>query len=89
MIGDTSVGEGLSENDSGLEITNENSPLTAAEPPSPFCPKQNGGAASPAGTQTHVLGSASGTSSQLLQKVMQLQCKSIRQDILEGLIADK
>ncbi|XDV45759.1 hypothetical protein PO909_013793 [Leuciscus waleckii] len=46
--GDTSVGEGLSENDSGLEITNENSPLTAAEPPSPFCPKQNGGAASPA-----------------------------------------
>ncbi|XP_043080715.1 DNA (cytosine-5)-methyltransferase 3B isoform X2 [Puntigrus tetrazona] len=46
--GDMSVGEGLSENDSGLEITNENSPLTAAEPPSPFCPKQNGGAASPA-----------------------------------------
>ncbi|XP_067226767.1 DNA (cytosine-5)-methyltransferase 3B isoform X3 [Chanodichthys erythropterus] len=45
--GDTSVGEGLSENDSGLEMTNENSPLTAAEPPSPFCPKQNGGAASP------------------------------------------
>ncbi|XP_016151358.1 DNA (cytosine-5)-methyltransferase 3B-like isoform X2 [Sinocyclocheilus grahami] len=43
-----SVGEGLSENDSGLEMTNENSPLTAAEPPSPFCPKQNGGAASPA-----------------------------------------
>ncbi|ROL53232.1 DNA (cytosine-5)-methyltransferase 3B [Anabarilius grahami] len=28
-------------------MTNENSPLTAAEPPSPFCPKQNGGAASP------------------------------------------
>lgn len=50
--GDMSVGEGLSENDSGLEMTNENSPLTAAEPPSPFCPKQNGGAASPAGTQT-------------------------------------
>ncbi|KTG04773.1 hypothetical protein cypCar_00020500 [Cyprinus carpio] len=46
--GDMSVGEGLSENDSGLEMTNENSPLTAAEPPSPFCPKQNGGAASPA-----------------------------------------
>ncbi|XP_077070334.1 DNA (cytosine-5)-methyltransferase 3B isoform X2 [Siphateles boraxobius] len=46
--GNTSVGEGLSENDSGLEITNENSPLTAAKPPSPFCPKQNGGAASPA-----------------------------------------
>uniref|UniRef100_A0A8C1UA15 DNA (cytosine-5-)-methyltransferase n=1 Tax=Cyprinus carpio TaxID=7962 RepID=A0A8C1UA15_CYPCA len=45
--GDMSVGEGLSENDSGLEMTNENSPLTAAEPPSPFCPKQNGGAASP------------------------------------------
>lgn len=50
--GDMSVGEGLSENDSGLEMTNENSPLTAAEPPSPFCPKQNGGAASPTGTQT-------------------------------------
>uniref|UniRef100_A0A673KHJ8 DNA (cytosine-5-)-methyltransferase n=1 Tax=Sinocyclocheilus rhinocerous TaxID=307959 RepID=A0A673KHJ8_9TELE len=45
--GDMSVKEGLSENDSGLEMTNENSPLTAAEPPSPFCPKQNGGAASP------------------------------------------
>uniref|UniRef100_A0A8C1W112 DNA (cytosine-5-)-methyltransferase n=1 Tax=Cyprinus carpio TaxID=7962 RepID=A0A8C1W112_CYPCA len=46
--GDMSVGEGLSEHNSGLEMTNENSPLTAAEPPSPFCPKQNGGAASPA-----------------------------------------
>ncbi|XP_056305127.1 DNA (cytosine-5)-methyltransferase 3B isoform X5 [Danio aesculapii] len=46
--GDTSVGDGLSENDSGLEMTSENSPLTPAEPPSPFCPKQNGGAASPA-----------------------------------------
>uniref|UniRef100_A0A8C1W2E9 DNA (cytosine-5-)-methyltransferase n=1 Tax=Cyprinus carpio TaxID=7962 RepID=A0A8C1W2E9_CYPCA len=45
--GDMSVGEGLSEHNSGLEMTNENSPLTAAEPPSPFCPKQNGGAASP------------------------------------------
>ncbi len=52
MNGGMSVGEGLSENDSGLEMTNENSPLTAAEPPSPFCPKQNGGAASPTGTQT-------------------------------------
>lgn len=41
--------EGLSENDSGLEMTNENSPLTGAEPPSPFSPKQNGDAASPAG----------------------------------------
>lgn len=39
--------EGLSENDSGVEMTNENSPLTAAEPPSPFSPKQNGDAASP------------------------------------------
>lgn len=68
MNGDTSVGEGLSENDSGLEMTNENSPLTAAEPPSPFCPKQNGGAASPTGTQTHVLGSASGTICHLFQK---------------------
>lgn len=46
--GDMSTVEGLSENDSGLEITNENSPLTGAEPPSPFSPKQNGGAASPA-----------------------------------------
>uniref|UniRef100_A0A7N8XBE4 DNA (cytosine-5-)-methyltransferase 3 beta, duplicate b.1 n=1 Tax=Mastacembelus armatus TaxID=205130 RepID=A0A7N8XBE4_9TELE len=42
--GDTPPGEGLSENDSGVELTNENSPLTAAEPPSPFSPKQNGDA---------------------------------------------
>uniref|UniRef100_A0A6Q2YP43 DNA (cytosine-5-)-methyltransferase n=1 Tax=Esox lucius TaxID=8010 RepID=A0A6Q2YP43_ESOLU len=41
------VAEGLSENDSGVEMTSENSPLTAAEPPSPFSPKQNGDAASP------------------------------------------
>ncbi|XP_066526652.1 DNA (cytosine-5)-methyltransferase 3B [Hoplias malabaricus] len=46
--GDMSAVEGLSENDSGLEMTNENIPLTGAEPPSPFCPKQSGGAASPA-----------------------------------------
>ncbi|XP_027000870.2 DNA (cytosine-5)-methyltransferase 3B isoform X4 [Tachysurus fulvidraco] len=46
--GDMPTVEGLSENDSGLEMTNENSPLTGAEPPSPFSPKQNGGAASPA-----------------------------------------
>ncbi|KAM7405334.1 hypothetical protein PAMP_012603 [Pampus punctatissimus] len=45
--GDTPPPEGLSENDSGVELTNENSPLTAAEPPSPFSPKQNGDAASP------------------------------------------
>uniref|UniRef100_A0A3Q1G8X7 DNA (cytosine-5-)-methyltransferase n=1 Tax=Acanthochromis polyacanthus TaxID=80966 RepID=A0A3Q1G8X7_9TELE len=45
--GDTPPVEGLSENDSGVELTNENSPLTAAEPPSPFSPKQNGDAASP------------------------------------------
>lgn len=45
--GDTSPAEALSENDSGVELTNENSPLTAAEPPSPFCPKLNGGASSP------------------------------------------
>lgn len=45
--GDKPPAEGLSENDSGVELTNENSPLTAAEPPSPFSPKQNGGAASP------------------------------------------
>lgn len=47
--GDTPPGEGLSENDSGVELTNDNSPLTAAEPPSPFSPKQNGDAASPQG----------------------------------------
>ncbi|KAF7641382.1 hypothetical protein LDENG_00283030, partial [Lucifuga dentata] len=45
--GDTPPAEGLSENDSGVELTNESSPLTAAEPPSPFSPKQNGDAASP------------------------------------------
>lgn len=47
--GDTPPGEGLSENDSGVELTNDNSPLTAAEPPSPFSPKHNGDAASPQG----------------------------------------
>uniref|UniRef100_A0A668TRY6 DNA (cytosine-5-)-methyltransferase n=1 Tax=Oreochromis aureus TaxID=47969 RepID=A0A668TRY6_OREAU len=47
--GGTPPAEGLSENDSGVELTNENSPLTAAEPPSPFSPKQNGDAASPQG----------------------------------------
>uniref|UniRef100_A0A672YLV7 DNA (cytosine-5-)-methyltransferase n=1 Tax=Sphaeramia orbicularis TaxID=375764 RepID=A0A672YLV7_9TELE len=45
--GATPPAEGLSENDSGVEMTNENSPLTAAEPPSPFSPKQNGDATSP------------------------------------------
>uniref|UniRef100_A0AAY4DMF6 DNA (cytosine-5-)-methyltransferase n=1 Tax=Denticeps clupeoides TaxID=299321 RepID=A0AAY4DMF6_9TELE len=54
--GDTSPAAGLSENDSGLEMTNENSPLTAADPPSPFSPKQNGGAASPAGDQIPISG---------------------------------
>lgn len=52
--GDMSTVEGLSENDSGLEMTNENSPLTGAEPPSPFSPKQNGGAASPAGKDAQI-----------------------------------
>uniref|UniRef100_A0A3Q2VT22 DNA (cytosine-5-)-methyltransferase n=1 Tax=Haplochromis burtoni TaxID=8153 RepID=A0A3Q2VT22_HAPBU len=51
--GDTPPAEGLSENDSGVELTNENSPLTAAEPPSPFSPKQNGDAASPQGNSRH------------------------------------
>ncbi|CDQ88023.1 unnamed protein product [Oncorhynchus mykiss] len=51
--GDIPAAEGPSENDSGAEMTNENSPLTAAEPPSPFSPKQNGDAASPAG-QEHI-----------------------------------
>ncbi|XP_029477725.1 DNA (cytosine-5)-methyltransferase 3B-like isoform X1 [Oncorhynchus nerka] len=50
--GDIPAAEGPSENDSGAEMTNENSPLTAAEPPSPFSPKQNGDAASPAGEPT-------------------------------------
>ncbi|XP_029012271.1 DNA (cytosine-5)-methyltransferase 3B isoform X2 [Betta splendens] len=45
--GETPPGEGLSENDSGVELVSDNSPLTAAEPPSPFSPKQNGDAASP------------------------------------------
>ncbi|XP_031421945.1 DNA (cytosine-5)-methyltransferase 3B isoform X2 [Clupea harengus] len=45
--GDALAVEG-SENDSGLKMASENSPLTAAEPPSPFSPKQNGDAASPA-----------------------------------------
>ncbi|KAF3860786.1 hypothetical protein F7725_001041 [Dissostichus mawsoni] len=47
VIGVSPPAEGQSENDSGVELTNENSPLTAAEPPSPFSPKQNGDAASP------------------------------------------
>ncbi|XP_037833008.1 DNA (cytosine-5)-methyltransferase 3B isoform X2 [Kryptolebias marmoratus] len=38
---------GAAENDSSVELTNDNSPLTAAEPPSPFSLKQNGDAASP------------------------------------------
>uniref|UniRef100_A0A665W1Z5 DNA (cytosine-5-)-methyltransferase n=1 Tax=Echeneis naucrates TaxID=173247 RepID=A0A665W1Z5_ECHNA len=49
--GDASPTEALSENDSGVELTNENSPLTAAEPPSPFSPKQNGDATSPQGNR--------------------------------------
>ena len=48
--GDSPLAEGLSENDSGVELMNENSPLTAAEPPSPFSPKQNGDPASPQGS---------------------------------------
>ncbi|XP_037102115.1 DNA (cytosine-5)-methyltransferase 3B [Syngnathus acus] len=39
--------EGLLENDSGVEMTSESSPLAGAEPPSPFSPKQNAGASSP------------------------------------------
>lgn len=46
--GDTPPSEDLSENDSGVELTNENSPLTAAEPPSPFSLKQDGDAAAAA-----------------------------------------
>uniref|UniRef100_A0AAQ4Q8B3 DNA (cytosine-5-)-methyltransferase n=1 Tax=Gasterosteus aculeatus aculeatus TaxID=481459 RepID=A0AAQ4Q8B3_GASAC len=45
--GDVPPAKGLAESDSGVELTNDNSPLTAAEPPSPFSPKQNGDAASP------------------------------------------
>uniref|UniRef100_A0AAQ4QBI5 DNA (cytosine-5-)-methyltransferase n=1 Tax=Gasterosteus aculeatus aculeatus TaxID=481459 RepID=A0AAQ4QBI5_GASAC len=40
--GDVPPAKGLAESDSGVELTNDNSPLTAAEPPSPFSPKQNG-----------------------------------------------
>uniref|UniRef100_A0A8C7RYI5 DNA (cytosine-5-)-methyltransferase n=1 Tax=Oncorhynchus mykiss TaxID=8022 RepID=A0A8C7RYI5_ONCMY len=53
--GDIPAAEGPSENDSGAEMTNENSPLTAAEPPSPFSPKQNGDAASPADSDVNQL----------------------------------
>lgn len=49
--GNTATGDSLSENDSGVELTNENSPLTAGEPPSPFSPKLNGDAASPQGNK--------------------------------------
>ncbi|XP_041859227.1 DNA (cytosine-5)-methyltransferase 3B isoform X2 [Melanotaenia boesemani] len=55
--GGTPVPEGLSENDSSVELTNENSPLTAAEPPSPFSPKQNGDAASPQDCKQFLRGS--------------------------------
>ncbi|CAL9702416.1 unnamed protein product [Knipowitschia caucasica] len=47
VISDSSAAEALSENDSGVELTNENSPLTPAQPPSPLCPKLSGGARSP------------------------------------------
>ncbi|KAM9342373.1 DNA (cytosine-5)-methyltransferase 3B [Pholidichthys leucotaenia] len=40
--GDAPPTDGQSENDSGVELTNENSPLTAAEPLSPFDPNHNG-----------------------------------------------
>ncbi|KAJ8265270.1 hypothetical protein COCON_G00143690 [Conger conger] len=53
--GDMSAVESLSENDSGLGMNNENSPLTAADPPSPFSPRQNGGAASPPDTDMNQL----------------------------------
>ncbi|XP_063064350.1 DNA (cytosine-5)-methyltransferase 3B isoform X2 [Engraulis encrasicolus] len=46
--GEALAAEGLLEKDASLKMTSENSPLAAAEPPSPFSPKQNGGAASPA-----------------------------------------
>lgn len=49
MNGDVPPVESLSEDARGVELTNEKSPLTAAEPPSPFSPKQNGDAASPQG----------------------------------------
>lgn len=48
--GDMLPSEDLSENDSGVELTNENSPLTAVEPPSPFSLKQDGDAAAAATT---------------------------------------
>ncbi|XP_062396864.1 DNA (cytosine-5)-methyltransferase 3B isoform X2 [Sardina pilchardus] len=46
--GDALPVDGLSaENDGGLKMTSESSPLTAAEPPSPFSPKQSGAAEPP------------------------------------------
>ncbi|TWW56076.1 DNA (cytosine-5)-methyltransferase 3B [Takifugu flavidus] len=59
--GDTPPVESLSENDRGVELTNEKSPLTAAEPPFPFGPKQNGDAASPQGDLTDVNQSLKGS----------------------------
>ncbi|KAL4655355.1 DNA (cytosine-5)-methyltransferase 3B-like [Arapaima gigas] len=53
--GDILMVEGLSESDSGLEMASENSPLTAAEPPSPFSPKENGEAVSPPDNNTSLL----------------------------------
>uniref|UniRef100_A0A8C5CHF9 DNA (cytosine-5-)-methyltransferase n=1 Tax=Gadus morhua TaxID=8049 RepID=A0A8C5CHF9_GADMO len=51
---DTATPDILSENDCHMKLTNENSPLAAAEPPSPFSPKHNGDAASPQGEESHV-----------------------------------
>ncbi|CAL8306216.1 unnamed protein product [Gadus morhua 'NCC'] len=48
---DTATPDILSENDCHMKLTNENSPLAAAEPPSPFSPKHNGDAASPQDNQ--------------------------------------
>ncbi|CAL8398250.1 unnamed protein product [Boreogadus saida] len=48
---DTATPDILSENDCHVKLTNENSPLAAAEPPSPFSPKHNGDAASPQDNQ--------------------------------------
>lgn len=47
--GDSRALENLSQGDGGPEGASESSPLTAAEPPSPFSPKESGDAASTPG----------------------------------------
>ncbi|XP_072558346.1 DNA (cytosine-5)-methyltransferase 3B isoform X2 [Paramormyrops kingsleyae] len=53
--GDSRALENLSQGDSGPEGASESSPLTAAEPPSPFSPKESGDTASTPDTNTNLL----------------------------------